>query len=371
MLHRREETAAGKPVEAGQTPQIVVKFMAKGHAFAHREIFLRQFPHRSGEWGRCRFVFDPEETTYDWIAAYDDLAPTGTERFSNRVESLRCPPSHTLFVTMEPSSIKTYGYDFLDQFGVIVTSQEPWAITNQQAVYTQPALRWFYGEGKDHIRTYDEMTQSPPVDKTANISAVCSDKQQTNTVHAQRYAFTMRLKELLPELELYGRGIRPIDDKADALDAFRYHIAIENHICEHHWTEKLSDAFLGLTLPFYYGCPNATDYFPAESFIPIDVANPNAAASRIRRAIEINEYERRLPFIIEARRRVLEDYNLFAVISREIEQRHDASAAGEPSAQLYSRHRMRSRSLLHGLRFAIEQARRKRTHRRLSRRKVA
>ncbi|MEZ6050382.1 MAG: hypothetical protein R3C02_03185 [Planctomycetaceae bacterium] len=42
---------------------------------------------------------------------------------------------------------------------------------------------------------------------------------------------------------------------------YRYHVAVENHIAEHHWTEKLADAFLGATLPFYFGCPNASDYF--------------------------------------------------------------------------------------------------------------
>ena len=251
--------------------EIVVKFMAKGHYEKDKVIFLRQFPGRNPVWGRCRFVFDPDAREYDWVAVYDDLAPVDGERFSKRVEQLACPQQNTLFVTMEPSSIKTYGFDFLDQFGVVITSQEPWAIRNRGAVYTQPALRWFYGESKDGLITYDQMQAHPPLEKSAVLSTVCSNKQQKHTLHQLRYEFTQQLRSRLPELDVFGRGVRPIADKAEAVDPYRYHIAIENHICQHHWTEKLSDAFLGVSLPFYSGCPNAADYFPEESFIPIDI----------------------------------------------------------------------------------------------------
>lgn len=350
---------------------IVVKFVAKGHLKHHQPIFLRQFPAQVARWGRCEFTFDPDATSYDWLAVYDDMPPTPGERFSNRIETLACAPQHTLFITMEPSSIKTYGYDFLNQFGVIVTSQEPWAITNPQAVYTQPALRWFYGESKKHLRTWDEMTASPPEHKTGDLSAVCSSKKQKNTVHADRYAFTMRLKELMPDMALFGRGICPIDDKADAFDAYRYHIVIENHQAPHHWTEKLSDAFLGLTLPFYFGCPNVTDYFDADSLIPIDVHDPDGAARIIRDAIATNQFERRLPAIRKARQQVLNEYNLFSVVARQVEQRFDALAPVDPNARLYSRHASRRRSLMHTMRFSVEQIRMSLRNRQLKRRQKA
>lgn len=344
---RESSSSAGRP--------IVVKFVAKGHPLSRQSIFLRQFPGEIPRWGRCEFTFDPEASRYDWLAVYDDLSPEPGERFSTRIESLRCAPQHTLFITMEPSSIKTYGYDFLDQFGVILTSQEPWAISNPQTIYTQPALRWFYGEGKDRIRTWDQMNQSPPEQKTGDLSAVCSSKKQKNTVHADRYAFTMRLKELIPEMALFGRGVCPVDDKADALDPFRYHIVIENHQAPHHWTEKLADAFLGLTLPFYYGCPNVADYFNPDSLIPIDVRDPDGAARVIRNAIATHQFEKRLPAIRESRSKILNQYNLFAVVAAEVERRFDAAAPVMDDARLYSRHSSRKRSLRHAIRFSCEQ----------------
>jgi hypothetical protein len=41
--------------------------------------------------------------------------------------------------------------------------------------------------------------------------------------------------------------------------------------------------------------------------------------ARIRQALDADEYTRRLPAILEARRRVLEEHNLFAVLARIIQ----------------------------------------------------
>jgi hypothetical protein len=51
-------------------------------------------------------------------------------------------------------------------------------------------------------------------------------------------------------------------------------------------TEKLADAFLGLTYPIYYGCTNLSGYFPDKSFTPIDITKPDQAISIIEGLIE-------------------------------------------------------------------------------------
>ena len=175
-------------------------------------------------------------------------------------------------------------------------------------------------------------------------------------MHRRRYDFTQQLKEAIPELAVYGRGVRPINDKAEALVTYKYHLVIENHICEHHWTEKLSDAFLGHTLPFYAGCPNATEYFPQESFIPIDIREPGQVVETIRAAIDNHEYETRLPAILEARELVLEKYNIFAVLSGHIE-RLDTGIRGPQGDTIIGRHGFRNRHPITGLRYLFERQR--------------
>ena len=352
--------ASPDPSAASGSGPIVVKFIARGKFDPDVIRWLRQFPGRNPVWGRCRFEFDPELRTYDWLVVYDDLPFKKVgKRFVGRSEKLACPPQNTLLITSEPSSVKLYGASFLKQFGVILTSQEPWLIRQTRAVHSQAGLRWYYGISKTSVRDFDEMAAAPPPEKTGLISTVCSSKQQRHTLHQSRYEFVQWLKARLPELDVFGHGVRFIDDKADAVDPYRCHIAIENHVNPHHWTEKLADCYLGWSLPIYHGCPNAVDYFPAESFVAIDIAKPEEAEAIIRDAIREGEYERRLPAIREARRRVLEEYNLFAVVSRLIESRPPAGTAGGEN-WLHSRHAIRrARLLLPVVELAWEKLRRR------------
>lgn len=309
---------------------IIVKFVTKGPAQPNQNIWLRQFPGLSGIWGDCRFIFDPDANRYDWLVVYDDMPCLENERFSNRRETLACPQENTLLITTEPVTVKTYSTRFLAQFGHVLTSQEPSFIHHPSACFSQAGLHWFYGIGKSHYKTYDEMKAALPPEKMKSISTVCSSKRQKHTLHNLRYEFTLKLKAAHPEMEQFGHGVQLIDDKAQALDQFKYHLSIENHICRHHWTEKLADSFLGFCLPFYCGCPNASDYFPEESFIPVDLFDFEKSLDTIRTAMDGNEYEKRFSAMIEARRLVLDEYNLFAVLSKMIKERHIAqSSAGQ------------------------------------------
>jgi hypothetical protein len=313
--------------------RIRVKFLGTYNARA----WLRQFPHNLPRWGNCEYTFELDAKDYDWLIVYNDLPSSHPE------EMLCCPRQRTLLVTTEPSSIKSYGRNFTAQFGYILTSQPAWALPHPQRIFSQPALQWFYGLGRERMRSYDQMVSEPPSSKHKILATVCSTKRQRHTLHNQRYQFTQALKKRIPTLDVYGHGVKEMDDKAESLDDYQYHVAIENYCGDHHWTEKLSDAFLGATLPFYFGCPNATNYFPEESFIPIDIHDVEGASEIIQRGIRDKEYEKRLPSILEARQRVLEQYNIFAVLTREIESRMDTSKILPTGGMLLSRRLLRKR----------------------------
>lgn len=325
----------------------VIKVKVLGRTPA--EQWRHQLPNDAARWGRCEFIFDGAARGYDWLVVYDDVPPRPGQEKSAAHEPLACPAAHTLLVTTEPSSIKTYGRRFTHQFGAVLTSQAEWALPHPRRIHTQPALHWFYGVGSRRIMPFGEIETAAHIAKARDVSMVFSPKRQRHTLHHRRFGFMSRLMALLPEMDVYGRGARPLDDKAEALDTYRYHVAVENYIGPHHWTEKLADAFLGLTLPFYCGCPDAADYFPPESFIPIDMEDPEGAARIIRQAIGGHEYEKRLPAIREARRRVLYEHNFFALVSREIEKRHDPTLKADGHGVIYSRHALRRQSLLGGV----------------------
>ena len=336
---------------AATRPEVTVKLLARMPAELAARQFGRQLP-PDGALGNCRFIFDPTTTDYDWLVVYHDLHGAHGD---GGVERLRCPRANTILITTEPSTITVYGTDYLGQYGTVITSQEPWVIKHPNPLFTQPGLIWFYGFPFDagEILTYEAMRSTPPPAKSRLISTVCSSRQGIITTHSRRVKFTARLQAALPELEVFGHGVRPMSDKAAALDPYQYHIAVENHRYRHHLTEKLPDAFLGHTLPFYHGCPNATDYFPPESFIPIDITDFTRTLAIIKSTIANNEYQDRLPYIREARRLVLEKYNLFAVIERYISmnpRKSDSYAAGT----IMNRQALRRRHPLVAVRSLLE-----------------
>lgn len=308
-------------VSAGKSNSIptVVKVMGPLNRVHDVSPLVRQLPAGFAERHGLSFTFDPEARSYDWLAVYENLPPQNDERRPMRIEKLACAPENTILFTTEPSGIKIYSRAYTRQFGHIVTSQEPFALRHPGRIWSQAGLRWFYGSSSTHLRTADEIRDFFP-EKTKVLGTVCSTKRQGHTLHRLRYDFTQAMAKRMPDLEVFGRGHRPIDDKAESIDPFKYHLAIENHLATHHFTEKLADAFLGLSLPFYFGAPNAADYFPAESFIAIDIRKPEEAYRIMRDAIDNGEYEKRLPAIIEARRRILDEYNFFSLIADVIEK---------------------------------------------------
>jgi Glycosyltransferase family 10 (fucosyltransferase). len=329
------------------TPRLRVKLISSLPV----STWLHQFPGNEPIFGDCEFMFDRDAATYDWLVVYDDLAIRATERKGHSSERLACPRAHTLLVTTEPSSIKIYGDDYTNQFGCVLTSQPEWALPHRDRIFSQPGLHWFYGVGRSATLPFDTIAAQTPAGKTDAVSMVYSAKAMRHTLHHHRQRFMHTLVARVPEIETYGRdSARKLDDKADCLRSYRYHVALENHVGLHHWTEKIADPFLGLALPFYYGCPNLEDYFPPESFIRLDSLETAAAADIIRRAVANDEFSKRLSAIAEAKRRVLYEFNLFAVLSRAIAQRHDPASKVDASAMLLSRRALRKSSLLVGAR---------------------
>lgn len=361
----REDLPGGRSLAspAWGAPKIKVKFLHRGlRRGCSPATFLRQFPGNRPQWGECLFDFDVDCRDYDWLVVYHDLPPDDTFFTEER---LACPKEKTLLITGEPSTITVFGTDYLRQFGCVLTFQEPWAMRHPNVIFHHPGLMWHYGLPFDAGKfiTWDMLAASPPPEKTKLISTVCSQRTGNVTLHSTRVDFTWRLKDELPELDIYGHGVNPMNDKAEALDGYLFHIAVENHVYDHHLTEKLPDAFLGYTLPFYHGAPNAADYFPKESFIPIDINDYQRSRDIIRSHLANNEYTDRLPYIVEARRRVLEEQNLFAIVSRKIIEQDRGMKSGHVGCVIRNRSTMRLKNPLAGIRSLTEKAAIKTYHR--------
>ena len=183
------------------------------------------------------------------------------------------------------------------------------------------------------------------VEKPHFISAVCSSKQMKHTQHHARFELVRRLASAIPEMDWYGKGVKPLARKEDALTPYKYHVAIENHIAPHHWTEKFSDPILCECLPFYAGDPALTEIFPAECFIPIPIDDPAEAVRIVKEAIANGEYEKRREAILEAKRLILRKYNFWHQVIEVVESVTTPVREDADGTVIYARKELRKHCL--------------------------
>lgn len=300
--------------------------------------------------GDVEFTRHADCQDYDWLVVYDEIPR------QQKVIDVHCPPEHTILVTQEPPIIKIQSPCYTRQFHYMLTTHSPEICRHNGYRRGVGALTGMTGHPFEELATYPERP------KSKLISAVCSRKLMTKTEHSKRHHLFEYLLANLPDFSWKGQGIAPIDKKFEALDDFKYHVAVENITLDYHWTEKIADSIMSLCLTFYSGDPKLEEVLPANSFIRIPIDNPPKALQIIQNAIENNEYEKRLPAIIEARRLLVEKYNLYRQIIRVIDEhneKHGASVTPTSPWKLYERHYMRKNpinslgELIHKLRYKI------------------
>lgn len=145
--------------------------------------------------------------------------------------------------------------------------------------------------------------------KTRLISTVTST---LNHLEGHKYR-----NKLIAEIErdpslgvsVFGRGRTALNNKEDALLPFMFSICVENSFQGAYWTEKLTDAFLCLTVPIYIGSNTVAEYFPRESFIDASEMSESDFKTLIA-SLNAQDWEARLDSLKQARELVLRRYNL-------------------------------------------------------------
>ena len=278
--------------------------------------------------GKYEFVYDPACEEYDWLVVFDEL-PTDSV-------TVRCPRANTILCTWEPVSIKSYSKAYTRQFGHLLTNRPPEAEGHPGYHLGRGYFLWF-------VRNFPKRGEVLP--KPNVISAVCSSKQMKHTKHFARFQLISELAKAVPEMDWFGKGVKPLERKDDALLPYKYHVAIENHIGVHHWTEKFADAILCECLPFYAGDPAITEVFPKDCFIPIPIDDPDEAVRIVKEAIANGEYEKRREAILEAKRLILRKYNFWHQVIEVVESVTTPVREDADGTVIYARKELRKHCL--------------------------
>jgi hypothetical protein len=269
---------------------------------------------------KYKFVLNDEEE-YDYFLTFADGIMPDIE--------VKVAKNKRIVVYMENPSIWIPETEYLNYFGNIIT---PVKFNNEDAIkniVTQPGVSWFYGlkfkidQGLSHVpilENYLNLNDLAEIQKPIKkklMSMIVSNKNGTKG-HQWRVESALAIKKYFGDnIDMYGFGWNPIEDKRDALDSYQYSIVIENEAIDNYWTEKLSDTIIGYTVPIYFGAPNVQKYFKKDINNNKYGINDKELITNIKNTIEKNiENED----IYSLRHQVLYEHNIFYSIANMIDE---------------------------------------------------
>lgn len=256
-------------------------------------------PAGSRQIGNIEISINGNKNRYDGIVVLQST--TAYDR-----KELSCKEGNALLIVREPQDILRMPPRYVNQFDHVLTPNAK--VRGKNTIYSQFGQLWTIN------KSYSSLEAMAVPEKTKVLSTVTSLKADTRG-HQYRLALCRRIqKEFNDCFDWYGRGVREIDDKWAAIAPYRYHLVFENSRWDHYWTEKLTDAYLGFSMPIYIGCPNITDYFPKNSLSVLSHKSVDLAISQLRKVLEVDAYMESLDPINVARKKVIHEYSFFHVL---------------------------------------------------------
>ena len=257
-----------------------------------------------------------QSSVSDWLVCHEPF---------REPEPTLIPKHRRIMLMGEPFSLARIDMPFLDQFGVLV-SPFPVPSFRGKTIVSQPGLPWFYGWNRTENQWLDftQLQRGETVRKKAEISIVVSNKS-FHRGHRIRLQLVRILQQRLGDrLQIFGKGIREVADKRDAIAPYQYHLSFENSTEPNYWSEKRSDAYLGGAIPIYLGCTNIERWFGPDTMYRIQLderlVEPKLSialqeiAEQIAAWLDSDPYDKYAEALSKARERVLTEYSFFAVL---------------------------------------------------------
>lgn len=266
------------------------------------------------------------------------------EDLKEEVEYCEVPKENVIYLNNETSFKKNYFFEnhmveFLNQFNYTYGC---YPNLKPNHINTYPFLPWMiHANHGDSIfnktnLNYDFFTDFKDTEKQIELSVICSNKKNTEN-HRLRIEFLKILKNHFKDnLQWFGNGFNEIENKFEVISKSKYHIVLENDSKYNLISEKLYDAYLGLSFPIYYGAPNINDYFDKNSLKTININDINGSIATIENIIKNNLYEKNINLLHLEKEKVLNDYNLYNRICEIIENRLSKSISDDVVNKLYS-----------------------------------
>ena len=127
--------------------------------------------------------------------------------------------------------------------------------------------------------------------KNKKVSIIASNKK-----HLEGHNLRHEIIKSINDIDVFGSGYNPINNKIDGLQNYQFSICVENCKKDYYFTEKIIDCFMTGTIPIYWGCPSIGDFFDIGGVITFnDINELNEKIS----SFSDNEYEKRIRSVLE------------------------------------------------------------------------
>lgn len=145
--------------------------------------------------------------------------------------------------------------------------------------------------------------------KKTKMVSILSSAQNKCDMHLRRLqcALDCKNKHLADTFGTFDGGA-PVQISKTLTD-YRYSIAIENDIKPYWYTERITSCFASFTIPIYCGATKISDFFNPDGIIFIS-AEDCLNIDKVLAKCSIEDYESRIPAMIDNYNRVLKYYNI-------------------------------------------------------------
>jgi hypothetical protein len=165
--------------------------------------------------------------------------------------------------------------------------------------------------------------------KPDNVLSVIVSNKNYDEGHILRLNFLRELDKRASEnnlpfgLHIYGssdlnfknyKGSLPPNKKDNGIFPYKYHFNAENNSIKNYITEKFTDAIVGESYMFYWGCPNINDYYDEKCYTRLSLKKEDLEKDiqTISNCMNEKFYEKNLDIIKNMKKRIIIEYNMFS-----------------------------------------------------------
>lgn len=261
-------------------------------------LWSKMTPNNDGIWKNIKLI----ESSYEGDDCYTVIIN------SPRTPSFKFNPDKTILFRMEPNM----------------------HLDNKWGIWSIPSVKLLkifahetdFNNNEWHLsKTYTQL-KTDPIVKSKCLSTVLSSKY-FDYGHVKRVDFVKYIENDI-DIDVYGSNefryknyikSLPNYEKDEAILPYKYTFNAENNEINNYYTEKIIDGILGECLTFYWGCPNLPIYVDNRAYVMLDLENFEMSKKLIEFAIKDNWYEKRLPYIKQAKQKILDELQFFPRLS--------------------------------------------------------